>query len=56
MEANIQANTPPGYSQVVASQQYGWQNSEAYPSGAVVDVPRNMTLETIGADNFCAVD
>ncbi len=51
MEANIQANTP-GCSQVVASQQYGWQNSEAYPSGAVVDVPKNMTLETIGADNF----
>jgi hypothetical protein len=51
MEANIQASAPTGYSQTYATP-YSWQPSENYPSGAVVDVPKSMTLETIGADNF----
>lgn len=52
MEAQVPASSPVGYNQAYIYPPYAFNNSEAYPSGAVVDVPKNMTLETIGADNF----
>ncbi len=51
MEGTI-ASTPPGYSQAYATAPYTWQPQEAYPSGAIMDVSKNMELGTIGADNF----
>jgi hypothetical protein len=52
MEDDVHASAPTGYSQAYAYPPYSFQQSEHYPSGAVVDVPKSMTLETIGADNF----